>query len=142
MPLAILQVNLECESIAWLSGDERARSSARRRPGPAFSWFDTRSLVGRPQTKVDFVGRLALERGVRTVFVVPSKIGLELPAKRGAALRNDNPARRLVVHGPDEAFDYCDASVLPDRVVPNTDRLALAPAFEGVAAENTAFVAD
>ncbi len=48
-------------------------------------------------------------------LVVPSKIGLEIPTKRGVALRNYKPARGLVPHGPEESFDYCDASVLPDR---------------------------
>ncbi len=132
----------ELKAIAWLSGDERDRSGARRRPGPALAWFYPWSSIGGLQVEVNFIGRLALERRVGTMLVVPSKVGCEFPAKRRLALRNHDLSSCLVLDGANQSFDHSDASVLPDRAVPNTDRLALAPAFEGGAAENTALVAD
>ena len=46
---SLVEAHFDLEAIAWLSSDERARCTARRRPGPAFPWFDTRSLVGLPR---------------------------------------------------------------------------------------------
>ena len=78
---AVMEADLECESIARQSGDECARFGARRRPRPACSWLDAWSPVGRPQTKVGFVGRLSLKCCVRPVPVVPSEEGIEVRTK-------------------------------------------------------------
>ena len=48
MSSAIVEVDVQCESIAWLSGDERERFGACRRPRPAFARFDAWSPVGGP----------------------------------------------------------------------------------------------
>jgi len=47
--LTVMEVNSECESIAWLSGDKRARSGAGRAARPTLAWFDAWSFIGRSQ---------------------------------------------------------------------------------------------
>lgn len=90
--------HVELKLIAWLSSDERARFGTRRRTRPAQSWFDTRSLVGWPQTEVDFVRRLSLQCSVWPMFVVPSKIGCVLLFTAAAAThgnRDITKARKI-----------------------------------------------
>ena len=47
-----------------------------------------------------------------------------------------------IIIGSNEAFNYGDAPVFPNRAVPRTDSLELAPTFKGFAPENTVLVAD
>jgi hypothetical protein len=54
------------------------------------------------------------------MLVVPSKERSEFPARDSLALRNHDPASRLVFHGPDEALDNGNAPMLPDSM-PDTD---------------------
>ena len=79
---------------------------------------------------------------MRPVLVVPGEERSEFPAKGSLALRDHDPARCLVFHRPDEAFDKGDSAVLSNRPVPRTDRFPLAPALERRAPENAVFVAD
>lgn len=46
MPPPSLEVDLDCESIARLSGDERAMFGAGQAVMPALVWFNTRSSMG------------------------------------------------------------------------------------------------
>ena len=70
------------------------------------------------------------------MLVVPNEERSEFHAKSSLVLRNQNSARRLVLHSPDEAFDKGDASMFPNRAEPRSDCLASAPAFEGRAPED------
>ena len=79
---------------------------------------------------------------MRPVLVVPGEERSEFPAKGSLALRDHDPARCLVFHRPDEAFDKGDAAVLSNRPVPWADRFPLAPALERRAPEDAVFVAD
>ncbi len=81
-----MEAHFDLKIIAGLSGDECARFGAPRRAKPACSWFDAWSLVGGPQTKVDFVGRLSLKCCVRPVPVVPRDKGIEFRTKAFSAL--------------------------------------------------------
>ncbi len=134
---AVMEVDLECESIAWLSGDERDRFSTRRRARPAVAWFDTRSSVGWSQSEADFVGRPSSECRMRTTLVVPGDEGTEISEKTRAAMRNQNPASAFVFHGSDEPLDYSDAPVFSSRAEARTDSLSSAPIFEALAPEDT-----
>jgi hypothetical protein len=69
------------------------------------------------------------------VRVAPGKDVIELPVEVCSALRNQDSARALVFHGPDEAFDQGDVSVLPDSTVPRADSFAATLALEGRAPE-------
>jgi hypothetical protein len=72
------ELDIECESISGLPGDERTRCSARCDAWPAFAWFDARPSIGRSQTEVHLVGSLAVECSVRTMCVVPGDEVFEL----------------------------------------------------------------
>ena len=139
---SIEEAHFERAAITWLSSDECMWLGTRRWTRPTFSWFEARSLVGWPQSEVDFVGRLARESRVRAMFVVPNEIQCEFFPETGLPMRNHNPARRLVLQSPDEAFNHSDTPVFPHRAVPHADCLTLAPAFEGPAPENAALVAN
>ena len=76
------------------------------------------------------------------MLVVPGEVGSELFAKVRLQLRDYNPARRLVFHSPDEAFDNSDTPMLPDGAKPWANSLAFAPAFEGAAPEDFVLAAD
>ena len=98
--------------------------------------------IVRSQAEVDFIGRVAMERRVGTMLVIPSKVGCKLPAKRCSALWHQNPARNFILHRSDKAFDHGDASMFPNRPVPRTDRFRLAPSLERRAPEDAVIVAD
>jgi hypothetical protein len=131
-----VEVDFQGESIAWLSRDERARPGAGRAARPAFAWLDTWSSIGGWQSEVGFVGRPALKRSVRAPRVVPSKEVIELPAKCRSALRKQDSASALVLHGPDEALDHGDATVLPDSAIAWANPFAAKPALERLARED------
>ncbi len=142
MLLTSMDVDLECESIAWLSGDERSRCCARRASWPALAWFGAWSSIGWSQSEIDLVRRLAVECRVGTMLVVPSKVGRKFPAKRCSALWHKNPSRNFFLHRSDEAFNHGNAPMLPNGAEPWTNFLASAPAFEVVAPEDGVLVAD
>ena len=142
MSPAIIEADLECESIAWLASNKRRGAGTGRIARPAFARFDAWSSVGWSQLEVDLVGGLASKRRVWAALVVPGKEEVEFPAKVCSALWNQNSASALVFHGPDEAFDHGDASVLPDSAISRADSLAATPALEVLAPEDTVPVAD
>ncbi len=137
-----MEVDDEGEAITGLSGDERARFGTGHASRPASARLDPRSSIGGPQLEVDFVRRLAFERGVRPMFIIPREEHCELPAEAHLALRHHNPASRLVFHGPDESLDNSDAPMLPDGAESRANSLASAPALEAIAPEDGVLVAD
>ena len=142
MALAILEADLKRESIARLPADERLWRGTRRSSWPAFAGFNAWTSIVRWQAEVDFIGRLAMERRVGTMLVIPIKVGCKFPAKRCSALRHENPARNFILHRSDKAFNHGDASMLPNRPVPRTNCLTLAPSLEVLAPEDAVLVAD
>ena len=88
MALAILEADLKRESIARLPGDERPWRGTRCSSWPAFAGFNAWTSIVRSQAEIDFIGRLAMERRVGTMLVIPSKVGCKFPAKRRSALRH------------------------------------------------------
>jgi hypothetical protein len=136
------ELDIECESISGLPGDERTRCSARCNARPAFAWFDAGLSIGRSQTEVHLVRSLAVECSVRTMCVVPGDEVFELPAKRRPPLGHHGSAGALVFHGSDEPLHYSDAPVLSSRAEARTDSLSSAPALETPAPEDAVFVAN
>ena len=134
--------DLEYESVAWLSGDERDGFGTRRTPRPTFARFDTWSSVGWSRAEVDLLGRLSVERCMGPRLIVPNEERSEFPAKASAALWNHDLPRCFIFHGSDESLDYSDASVLPSRAESRTDSLSPTPALEAFAPEDTVLVAN
>ncbi len=85
MALAFLETDLKRESIARLPGDERPWRRTRCASWPAFAGFDAWTSIVRSQAEEDFIGRLAMERRVGTMLVVPVKEGGDLPGEVGPA---------------------------------------------------------
>ena len=142
MPLAVIELDLERESIAGLPSDERTRHCTWCTPRPALAWFDARASIGRSQSEVHFVGCLPFERHMGAMLVVPSDEGTNLAAKRVSSLRDQNPTSALILHGLDEAFNHGDAPMLSSRAVARADSLAAAPLLEARAPENRVLVTD
>ncbi len=137
-----MEGDFECEPVARLSGDERARSGAGRAARPAFAGFDAGPSIGWSPPEVDFIRRQSRERHVGTMPVVPREEETKFRAKIGSAMRNQDPSSALVLHGPDEAFDHCDASVLSNGDEPRANSLASAPVLEVLAPEGAVLVAN
>ena len=142
MALATVEADFKCELIAGLSGDQRTRPGARRTTRPALAWLDARLSIGWSHPEVDLFRRPAIERRMGPPFVVPVEEVGELLLEVWLALWDQDAARAFVLHGPDEALYHGDASMLPDRAVPQADTFAATPAFEVCAPEHAALVAD
>lgn len=100
MSPAILEPEIERESIAWLPGDERAGRGTGRASRPAFARLDAWSSIGWSQSEVDFVGRLAFERGVRSMLVIPGEEKEErgdFPGEAHSAQGYQDPANAFVL---------------------------------------------
>jgi hypothetical protein len=95
------EVDFERESIAGLSGDERARSGTGRAAWPAYAWLDAWSSIRRTQSEVDLVRSPAVECCGRAIRVVPGDEAVEPLVEGCAALRNQDSTRAFVFHGPD-----------------------------------------
>ncbi len=66
-----VEVDLQSELVARLSGDQRLRLGTRGTTWPMFARLDARLLVGWSVLEVDFVRRLAGQCHVRSMFVEP-----------------------------------------------------------------------
>jgi len=64
-------IDLDNHCVARLPFDFGLRTRTRRAARPTRTGLETRLLVGRPAREVDLVRRLAAERLVRAMFVVP-----------------------------------------------------------------------
>ena len=142
MSLAVMKGDLQCEAITWLSGDECARPGAGCASRPAFAWLDPRSSIGGPQSEVDFVGRLAFERDVRSMFVVPGEEDPDLSDDARSAQRNQDSAKAFVLQCSDEPLNHGDTSMLPRGAVPRPDCRTPAPSLKRVAPEDRVLVGD
>ena len=131
------------ESISGLASDKRLRPRASRRTRPAFTSFDARSPASRSLTEVDFIRRLAIERCMRAMFVVPVGERKKLATACFSFLRQQNPSRALVLQTSDQTLDDGDAPVLADSAVTGRlDSLPLDPAAECSAVEDAVSVTD
>src|SRR6516164_7176806 len=70
--LSAVELYFKDELISWLSGDEHLRSGAGRPSWPVRTWLEAGQTMRGPLAKVHLVGRLALERHVWPMFVVPT----------------------------------------------------------------------
>ncbi len=92
MSPAVMKVDFECEAIAGSSCNEGARFGAGRPARPAFAWLDAGLSIGWSEPEVDFVGRLAIERGVRSMLVIPGEERGDSSGETHSAQGNPDPA--------------------------------------------------
>ena len=64
-------IDFQHDRIAWFAFDIHLRSGAGCTAWPTFARFVPRLLAGCGLGTIDFVGRLAFERVVRTMVIVP-----------------------------------------------------------------------
>ena len=126
MASAFQAIDLQNDRIAGITCDIDLRGSTRRTAWPAFTWFEPRLLVSRRARMIDFVRRLASERLVRTVLVVPIADEGEFPLELRLIFRNEKQHQdsldRFV-----QAFDDGDATVFSYRSESRCDVSLLAP---------------
>ena len=98
--------------------------------------------MGWESTEVDFVGRLAAERCVRTMLVGPVDQHVHLPDHGSSPCGNNNPSQRIF-DGPNRSFENGNAAVLPNGPESRPDVVLSAPAFVSRRGpELTSFVTD
>ena len=105
------------EVISGLAGDERLRPGTGRTARPGRPRFDAWPAIGRVPSKVDFVGRPAFKRRVRTMLVVPVGVREHLIAKRVAAQRDEDSSSTFILDRSDQTFNDGDAAVFADSAV-------------------------
>ena len=91
---------------------------------------------------IDLVWGATIERGIRSVLVVPVNEQCELILKSCLAHRDQPATCSLTFHRADEPFDDRDAAVLSNGAKPWLDRPSAAPGFEAIAPELPSLVAD
>src|SRR5260370_869007 len=123
-----------------LAGRDALSSAAQRHDRR--TRFDARKSIGRKLPEVNFVGRLALERRVRAMLVVPVDDRIELIAHCLAAQRNHHVTQRFL-QGTDKSLHHGNAAVLADGAEPRANAASLAPALiSGRRPELFPFIAD
>ena len=91
---------------------------------------------------IDLVWGATIERGIRSVLVVPVNEQFELMLKSCLAHRDQPATCSLTFHCPDEPFDDRDAAVLPNGAEPWLDRPSAAPGLKAIAPELPSLVTD
>ena len=91
---------------------------------------------------MDLVGGATIERGIRSVRVVPVNEQFELVLKSCLAHRDQPSTCSLTFHRADEPFDDRDTAVLSNGAKPWLDCPETAPGFEAIAPELPSLVAD
>ncbi len=91
---------------------------------------------------IDFVWGATIERGIRSVLVVPVNEQFELILESCLAHRDQAAACSLALHRPDEPFDDRDTTVLSNSAKPWLDCQSIAPSLEAVAPELPSLVTD
>ena len=94
MASAFQAIDLQDYRIAGITFNGNMRHSTRRAAWPAFTRFEPRLLAGRRARIIDFVRRLASERLVRTVLVVPIADEGEFPLELRLIFRNEKQHHR------------------------------------------------
>ena len=143
MLASTMVVEVDRESISRFASNKRLRSRASRRTRPALTRFDAWSSMGGSLTEVDFIRRLASERCMRAMFVVPVNERKKLATACFSFLRQQNSSRALVLQTSDQTLDHGDAAVLADSTVSRRlDALAFDPTPKRVAVEDAGSVTD
>ena len=88
------------------------------------------------------MGRLAIQRRVRSILIEPVDIPHKLPAERLAAKWHEDYARAFVLEAQNEPFHQGNAAVLTNGAEAWRDPLAITPILEYAAPELLALVAD
>ena len=121
-------IDFQHDGIAWFAFDIHLRSGAGCATWPMLTRFVPRLLAGCGPGTIDFVRRLAFERVVRTMVVVPINdercflliLRLEFRYRR----QPDN-----VLERPMKTFDHGDAAMFTDGAEPRQDASPLTPVF-------------
>ena len=131
MSTPCMETDFGDETIARLSRHKRLGLGTRPAARPASARLNARSSIGGLPTQVDFVRRLAAERRMRAMLVVPIDEGNKLTPKRLTSLRNQDTSSAFVLHRKNETLDHGDTSVLADGpIARRLEALSLAPALE------------
>ncbi len=91
---------------------------------------------------IDLVWGATIERGTRSVLVVPVNEQFELILKSCLANRDQPSTCSLTFDRPDEPFDDRDSAVLSNSAKPWLDCQSIAPGLEAVAPELPSLVTD
>ncbi len=141
MASAFQTINLQNYRIAGITFDGNMRYSTRRTAWPAFTRLEPWLLAGRRARIIDFVWRLASERLVRTVLVVPIADEGEFPLELRLIFRNEKQHQDSF-DGLVQAFDDGDATVSSYRSESRCDVSLLAPFLLEVRALELAALVD
>ncbi len=143
MLAATMVVKIQRESISRLASNKRLWPRASRSPRPALTSFNAWLSVSRSLTEVDFIRRLAIERCMRAMLVVPVNEGKKLATACFSSLRQQNSSPALVLQTSDQTLDHGDAAVLADSTVSRRlDALAFDPTPKRGAVEDAVSVTD
>ena len=143
MSSAFEPFNLQLETIAWLPSYKSLWFSARRRARPARTRLDSRCSLGRLPLEVDFVGRLAVKRGVRATLIIPIDEGKNLVAELVKSQWNEDSSRAFILNGADQTFNNSDTAVFADGPIARwLDALTSYPLPKSAAVEDPVPVAD
>ena len=139
----MMMVGFDRQSISRLTGNQGLRPCALRSTRPVLSRFDAWPPIGRVSSKVDFVGRPAFKRRVRTMFVVPVGVRENLAAEFVTAQRDEDSSSIFILDRSDQTFNDGDAAVFADGAIARRlDAFAFDPPPERVAVEDAVPVTD
>jgi hypothetical protein len=91
---------------------------------------------------IDLIRRLAIERRVRAILIVPVRKTRELLVERVRVKRYQNDARTAALETQDESFNERDTSVLANSAEAGCDSLTITPILEHAAPELLALITD
>ncbi len=129
------------ESCTRLAGHQRVQRRTRRTARPSGSWFNPRTPTGRKPFEVDLLRRLAVQRRVRTVLVVPFDDHFQLVAQ-GHATRWNGRTPQPVFDCPQGTLQHGNAAASADGSKPRLNVVLSAPAIVSRLPELASFVTD
>ncbi len=132
--------DVQVEALAASPSHGNLRLSTGAAPRPSSSWLESRRTAGGREIEVDLVRSSSVKRTVRPMAVVPFDEQRELTEESRPVIGNDEPARALVLDGPDESLDNREAAIFLDGAEALSDTAAVAPAPEAVIRELPAMV--
>ncbi len=110
-------------------------------PDPRNNWTLQHSLSS-SQTAVNLLGSPTTKRRMWAMPGIPSEEDRKLCVESVPLIRDDDPARALVLQGQDQSLDQADAPMLPDGPVPRPDTLRATPTSKTGAVELFLLVTD
>ena len=127
---------------ATVAGDRCVRSGAWRTARPFRARFVSRALTRRQHIMINLMWRLATERRVRSILIVPIRIPHKLPTERFASKWHKDDPCAFVLEAQNESLHQRNAAVLTNSAEAGCDPIAITPVLEHIAPELLAFVAD